>query len=152
MEAIAAVGGAAAILQLLGVVVKASAVILHFIEGFRDIPEELRKLKILLLTIRAQLKTLHDHIVIPANKLEIQPYLLSSLYITLLEVNNDVEAVAAVTKLYDTSTNSRSLRKRINFYLFHQMALEKRARRLDASLRDLKLVADPINLCVMWLP
>ncbi|KAL8711276.1 MAG: hypothetical protein Q9225_007138 [Loekoesia sp. 1 TL-2023] len=149
MEALAAIGGAAAILQLLNVVVKTGAVILHFIEGFRDIPEELRRLKILLISIGAQLRTLRDHFIVPTNDLDIQPHLLSSLHITLLEVQKDVEAVAAITKLYDTSTNSKSLRKRINFYLLNQKVLEKCVRRLAASARDLQSVADPINLSLI---
>lgn len=122
MEAMAVVGAVASVAQLVQVIQVTTVGIVRFIDSVRDVPEDVRRLKLMLQSMNTKLEILDIALVEPLNAPWLSLAIYESFRTCLLEVRKDVEAISSHIKGYDAGLHGSSslrLRKRLQYQIFN---------------------------------
>ena len=149
MEALTIIGAIASVAQLVELIHKLTGGIIALIDHVQEYPDEIRRLKLTLQSLRAKLNLLGVIFMDPSNKPLLSFGRCDSFKTSLLEVQNDVEAVTNIIKGYELEMRgTSSLRKKLRFQLSDHKTLAKCMKHLKSSEKNLERMESSIHLCV----
>ena len=147
MEALTIIGAVASAAQLIEIIHKLTGGIINLIDSIQEFPEEIRRSKLTLQSLKAKLDILGVTFMDPSNKTWLSYCLCNSFKTSLLEVHNDVEIFANIIKRYELKMlGTSSLRKKLHYQLSDHKILTKCMKHLESSEKNLERIENSINL------
>jgi hypothetical protein len=147
MEVLAITGGIASIAQLIEIAVKTSRAVVDMIDKLQHVPDEVQKYQLTLRSVRSKLQLLEIFLATSPNDIGIPPSFWPEFYISLSELQKDVQAVANNIKPHDTGKRKvASVREKFRFHICDQKAFANAMKRLQTSEENFERLQNTIHL------
>lgn len=147
MDPLSIISAIASVTQLVQVIHRLSCGTLDLIARIHGSPEEIRRLKLTLESIKAKLEIIALAFAHTSNESWLSHDMCVNLEVVFVEVQQDVEAVADIIKAYTANPKAASsLKKRLHYQLCDHKPLEKCLKHLKSSEKNLQRVETSIHM------